>query len=199
MATENDAHVSETLPWYVNGTLAPERRTQVDGHLRGCARCRAELEWLMRLRVDVQGSMPAPQGDLGLSRFLDRIASESNVVPLRRPARPRWMLPAMALAAGILVAQGIVIGVMVHERSQTLQTLSGPPAARGTLLQVTFVPTATEAQIRGAVTAAGAEIVAGPGALGIYTLSVAPERLGAATRSLEEARGIVASVSRAPQ
>jgi len=199
MATENDAHVSEALPWYVNGTLAPDRRAEVDDHLRGCARCRAELEWLVRLRADVQASTPASQGDLGLSRFLDRIASESNVVPLRRPERPRWMGPALALAAGVLVVQGVVIGVMLHERSQTLQPLSGPPAARGTLLQVTFVPTATEAQIRGAVIAAGAEIVAGPGALGIYTLSVAPERLGAATHALEEASGIVASVSRVPQ
>jgi len=199
MATEHDAHVSESLPWYINGTLPTRERAEVERHLRSCRRCRDEYDWLQQLRRNVQESMPPASGDLGLSRFLDRIASESNIVPLRHPARPRWVVPAFALAASLLIAQAVVIGVLLHDRSVTLHTLSGPSTARGTLLQVTFVPQATEEQIRTAVVAAGAEIVSGPGALGVYTLSVDPDRAEAAVRTLQQAHEVVASVSRGSQ
>lgn len=195
---EPQHHVSELLPWYANGTLPAAQRSEVDRHLGACERCRAELAWITRLGADIKAATPAPAGDLGLGRFLERIAPESNVLPLRRPQRPRWMVPALALAASVLVAQAVVIGVLLHDRQQTLHPLGGAPLARGTLLQVTFVPDATEMQIRTLLARVDARIVEGPGALGVYTVSVPPEQADAALRELESARAVVASAARAP-
>jgi anti-sigma factor RsiW len=188
-------HVSELLPWYANGTLPAVQRIEVDRHLGACERCRAELAWITRLAADVKASTPQPAGDLGLDRLLQRISPESNVLPLRRRERPRWLAPALALAASVLVAQAVVIGVLLHERQQTLHTLGGPPVAQGTLLQITFVPEAPEKQIRALLARVEARIVDGPGALGVYTVSVVPERAEAALRELQAAQNVVASVA----
>lgn len=188
-------HVSELLPWYANGTLPDAQRSEVERHLGGCEHCRAELAWITRLGADVKAATPRPAGDLGLSRFLERIAPESNVLPLRRRERPRWLVPALALAASVLVAQTLVIGVLLHDRQQTLHTLGGPGVAQGTLLQVTFTPQATEAQIRLLLASVEARIVDGPGALGVYTVSVPPEHADVAMRGLQAAQDVVASVA----
>jgi len=198
MAELQHDHVSELLPWYVNGTLPAAQRAEVDGHLGACERCRAELAWITRLGADVKAATPQPAGDLGLGRFLARIAPESNVLPLRGRERPRWLVPALALAASVLVAQTLVIGVLLHDRQQTLHTLGGPGLAQGTMLQVTFAPQATEAQIRSLLASVEARIVDGPGALGVYTVSVLPERADAAMRDLQAAADVVASVAPAP-
>jgi hypothetical protein len=56
--------------------------------------------------------------------------------------------------------------------------LSGGTAAGGQLLQITFKPLATETQIRALLSSVQGEIVAGPGALGVYAVRV-PDRQGA--------------------
>jgi anti-sigma factor RsiW len=195
MATETNDHVSELLPWYANGTLPLQQRTAVDAHLAACERCRAELDWLRQLGVQMRASQARAEGDLGLERFLQGIARDSNVVPLRRPQRPRWLVPAFALAASLLVAQTVTIGVLMQERESVLETLGAPASTDAALLQVTFAPQATEAQIRALLAAVGARIVDGPGALGVYTLSVASGDADKAQRELERAHGVVASVA----
>jgi anti-sigma factor RsiW len=41
------------LPWYLNGTLGEDERRQVDQHLSTCAACRAELDELAQLNVEL--------------------------------------------------------------------------------------------------------------------------------------------------
>ena len=41
------------LPWYLNGTLRDDERRQVDQHLSSCAACRAELDELAQLNVQL--------------------------------------------------------------------------------------------------------------------------------------------------
>jgi anti-sigma factor RsiW len=53
-------HVLEWLGAYHDGELHGARRRQVEGHLQGCAECRAELEALQRLSVRLQASPPMP-------------------------------------------------------------------------------------------------------------------------------------------
>ncbi|HHQ42366.1 MAG TPA: zf-HC2 domain-containing protein, partial [Chromatiales bacterium] len=43
---EREEHPVELLPWLANGTLEGEERERVQRHVEGCARCRAELEFL---------------------------------------------------------------------------------------------------------------------------------------------------------
>ena len=132
----------------------------------------------------------------------------------KTPASPwralwRWLQqasPARSLGlAGLALAQATVIVVLVQgpadDGTQGQVPLSDPrlPAlADGALLQVTFAPTATEVQIRTALQQAQATIVAGPGALGIYTVAVPRAAGEASAMALRQQVGVVDSVQSLP-
>ena len=140
----------ELLPWYLNGTLDASRRQLVDEQLAQSAELRAELDWLRKLDSDIDETTSIPSGDLGLARLMSRISAEQEgkVVPLKRAERPRWLVPTLALAATIVIAQTLIIGVLVKDREEVLKPLGVSGVGKGTLLQVQFQPSATEAQIR---------------------------------------------------
>ncbi len=193
----DDAGLRALLPWYVNGTLDAAARARVEAYLERSAPARAEAAWLARLDEDLRAATPLPESDPGFEKFMQRLEAQRapNVVAMRRREKPRWFVPALALAATLLVVQAGVIGVLMHERDARLTTLSAPPAAvEGARLQVTFRPEATEAQIRAVLAEVGAQIVGGPGALGVYTLAVAPETLAAARERLAARSDVIESV-----
>jgi len=198
MAEKNDARA--LLAWYAAGTAAPAERAAVERLLAESPAARAELEWLRAIRRDLPGTLPIAEGDLGQARLMQRIALERagpKVVELpRRPGRPRWFAPAFALAASMLLAQAAVIGYLVHERDAALTPLSGQPPAAGDLLQVAFRPDATERDIRGLLASVDAELVGGPGALGVYTIRVPAGRADAAAAALRGRTDVVESVTR---
>ena len=103
------------------------------------------------------------------------------------------------VAAAILIAQTAVIAVLLNQHTETLRPLSGPAAGQGPLLQVQLRPSATEEQVRELLNAADAQIVAGPGALGIYTIRVADADATRALQRLRAADRIVESVSPLPR
>ena len=192
------AHARELLPFYVNGTLEAGEQRLVEEQLARSRALRAELEWLRKLDAQLDEGAAAPAGDLGLSRLMARIDAERDgrVVTLPASRRRRWMLPALALAASVLLAQSIVIGVLMQQHDDVLRPLSGhPPQAAGALLQVRFKAEAPEGRLRALLIDAGADIVSGPGALGIYTLRVDPKRVAEAVKRLKSEPDLVESVS----
>lgn len=108
----------------------------------------------------------------------------------------------MAAAAVVVLVQAGLITTLLwpDERAGPggQQPLSDPrlPALQGgVLLQITFAPTATEAQLRSALQGAQATLVAGPGAVGVYTVVVPAATWDAALARLRQQPGVVASVS----
>jgi anti-sigma factor RsiW len=77
-------HLSEEfLDRYLDDDLAPEERARVDGHLAGCATCRAELAALAGLYSTLD-ALPAEPLPVDLSpRVLARIRSQSKRRSLR--------------------------------------------------------------------------------------------------------------------
>ena len=191
----------ELLPWYLNGTLDESQRRLVDEQLAQSPALRAELEWLRKLGRDLDETISMPTGDLGLERLMNRIDAEreGKLVPLRRPERPRWFVPALALAATLLIAQTLVIGVLLNDRTEVLKPLGVPSLVQGSLLQVQFHPSATEPQIRDLLLAIGGEVVGGPGSLGIYTVRVPVERADEALQRLRAEITIVEAVTPVPR
>lgn len=188
--------LSELLPWYINRSLDPTIHREIEQALSSSPELRGELHWLESLKKNMGESIALPANDIGLDRLHMLIKADRDgkvrALPSRRWA---WQRPVLAIAATILLAQAAVIGVLMKERVNpgTITPLSAspvaaPPANGEALLQVVFRETATEAQIRAALNAVHGELVAGPGAVGVYTVRVsAADANNAVTRLRAEA------------
>jgi len=192
------SHPSELLPWYVNGTLDDAGRRQVEAHLSGCASCMEEVNVIERLRtcvkdVESQGQSP---GELGLARLKRRIRSEA-AMPAPR-VRRHWLMPALAAAAIVIVAQAGLILNMKATNRQGMQLMSAPAAGD---IQVRFAPGARAKQIESILQSVHGHIVAGPGALGVYHIRISAGDSGkkdveAALQQLRAQNNVVQFVAR---
>lgn len=193
------AEVVLLLPWLASGAIDSEDRRRVEAHLEACATCRAEAERCRveraRLRAEV-GAAPAPH-PAQLERLLARLDTDegedddAGAAPPRRrrsllartPAAARWLIAAQLVA---LAGLGFFASRPAFVPGAAFRTLSAPAAAapaRGAL-RVVFAPEASEAEVRALLLSVRAQIVAGPSALGVYTLALdgagAPDPVGVA-------------------
>ena len=179
------------LPWYVNGTLDVSARRALDQEIVQSPTLRSEVAWLRRVRshireqTEVDVSQRSETAGLDTLMALVHAEQSGKVRPL--PSRlTRWAADArrlplsVGIAAALVLAQAVIIGTLLDQPApEPLRTLSGGSAVGGQLLQITFKPLATEAQIRALLSSVRGEIVAGPGALGVYAVRV-PDLQGAA-------------------
>ncbi len=125
--------------------------------------------------------------------LLDRIGAWlSDTLGIRQPAL------AFGMAALVLLQAG-VIGALLTSGSSEQVPLSGsqPPtsaAADQVILTVAFNPQATEQAMRELLAASGAQLVAGPSALGLYSVAVPTARAAEAAAQLRAAKDVVESV-----
>jgi len=169
------SHPSDLLPWYVNGTLNDDGRKQVEAHLSGCALCREEVKAIERLRtrvkdIESQGQSP---GELGLARLKRRIRSETTSTGNSSPRR--WLMPALAAATIIIVAQAGLMLNMNGTHRQNMQLMSAPAAGD---IQVRFAANARAKHIESLLQSIHGHIVAGPGALGVYHIRIEAGKSG---------------------
>ncbi len=186
-------HPDELLPWYVNATLDEADRKRVARHLEQCARCRAEIAFLSRLREQIRESSRdvPPPGELGLRRLMREVEG----LEAARKARPRraWHVPVLAAAASVVLVVAVLVPYTLQRDAAVDMRLLGDEAVQeaGVLLQVEFVPAASEAEIRALLLEVGAVIVNGPSAAGVYRLrleGVGGDDAAAVTRVLERLR-----------
>lgn len=107
---------------YADGLLPPRERAETAVHLASCPECRADLEWLRGVAVELQGTLgpAAPERDLwpGIAIRIREGASSIGSKHIAIPARP---LLAAAAVAGLLISGGITLSLL---RSQ-----APPPGA----------------------------------------------------------------------
>lgn len=107
-----------------------------------------------------------------------------------------------AMAVMVLVAvQAGVIALLLADPPATQAPLSGAAHRAGVasdpvLLTVAFRPEATEAAMRSTLASAGAQIVSGPSALGLYLVAVPRDKADSLASQLRAATGVVESVQR---
>lgn len=182
MTMDPKKNISDMMPWYVNDTLDDASRRQMENVLKNSTAAQAEVSWLQRLREHIKGDKDKnqlPDADAGLDRLMALIAAEKSgkVTTIGSPSTflTRWTKPALAIAASIMVAQAIGLFVLMDndQTANTVRTLAGgPTSAPGAMLQVTFKPATTEAQMRASLALVDGEIIGGPGVLGVYTIRV---------------------------
>ncbi len=161
----------DLLPWFVNHTLDPSQQRDVIAHLKHCRRCQQEVAWLKRVRQGIKATTEVSPGDLGLKRLLRRVGKAKQAD--QRHLRPKgwgWR-SAVAIAASLVIV--VQAGLLINQwfGPAAIKPLAGP-SAEGPVLQITFLPTATEAQIRETVRAVGGSFAGGPSAIGVYQIRV---------------------------
>lgn len=110
--------------------------------------------------------------------------------------------PALALGvAAVVIAQAGVIGALLVNAPASQEPLSGTGSgvampADQVFLTVAFNPRASELAIRTVLASANAQIVAGPSALGLYTVAVPSAKADSLAAQLLAAAGVVDSVQR---
>jgi hypothetical protein len=206
----NPHELRASLPWYVNGTLDTSTRRDLETQLEASPSLRSELAWLRLVRSQIRdpARLAADQraADAGLDTLMALIHGEQagKVVPLRTRLL-NWVgesrrLPwSMAIAAAVMLSQAVIIGALLDRpASDPITSLSGAASASGPLLQITFQPTATETQIRAVLSSVRGEIVAGPGALGVYAVRVPDGQGPLALKTLSSASTVIDSVALMP-
>jgi hypothetical protein len=212
--SESRRRFRELLPWHVNGTLDEPERDWIEDYLREHPDARAELRWQERLQAQIRQAIPPPTHDVGLERFMARIHAEAGMraAPAPAPATPEparavprpglgeriraylatWQLtPAMAVAATVVVAQAGIIGALLVAQQggedaefATVRSVDPGQVVSGPVLQVSFRPETSEADLRALLVGIGGTLVGGPGQLGNYLVIVPPGRVEQASRQL---------------
>ncbi len=183
----------ESLPWYANGTLEGAELELVENHVSTCVTCRSELKFLQGLGLQIHSSDALDtSAQQGLSEIMSRIDKQLGAAipthnqPGRRLIIGRFAnllrIPSAALprvlaaqAALIVLLVGLIVVSYRSDSRATFRTLSDPaPISQGlsTQIRVLFVEQASEKQIRELLLEQGAQIVAGPSPLGVYTVAL---------------------------
>lgn len=133
-----------------------------------------------------------------LAREMSDAIAPSNVAVLAPRKQSAWLKPAFAIAATILVVQGIVIQQLLGPRTpvgiETGDLTRGVPVQQDkVVIEVFFKPTSQEMEIRKLLTQVRGKIVSGPGEYGDYQVAVPKADVESAMQAMS-ASGIVDSV-----
>ena len=164
---------------YVLGTMQPRARRRLEAVMRRSAAVQAAVDvWsnrlhqLSRIEFDLD---PSPALFSRIERRIDPSAPAPNADHRAAPRARRapgwsWLRPAGGFALGVLLTLGAT--TLQWPAFETLT--SAPPAAgaQRQTLRVLFAPGTTVEQMNAALRAVEASIVAGPTAMGLFTVAV---------------------------
>jgi len=175
------------LPWLANGRLTAAQRAWVEEHVGGCADCAQELA-RQRLMCEALAQpdrvtyAPGPS----FRKLLERIdgRAEGRALPARpaappvrvlRPAASAWRPPGLAWAASfVLVAACGALAATAWRWSLPLYaTYTMTQATRADVVHIAFVPSVSVGEAGELLRSAGARVVEGPDATGIFGIAPA--------------------------
>ena len=198
METEQPLHPEATLlPGYVSRTLTPEEHQQVEHHLKSCTNCQQELQEVKTMKTILQAAIQKRPGPspAALAKVMSRIHQDTRMAPkniriesdlswwqsiemaFRSLFAIRWV---PAFASFLIVGQAVLLlsilggpeGQVVHRPGPVIDRgiPLGTPLTPLIKIQIEFVETAQEIQIRSLIQKLGGQIVNGPTSEGLYTL-----------------------------
>lgn len=186
------------LPGYVCNRLNASDVEWLEQFVAAYPEMAVQVDVERSLRDVLRSEMPKAPEDQGIAPFMERIRAD------RRPPPSHWlrrflrhfreslalpmMKPAWATLGTLVVVQAGIIALLLAAGSglgeapmsdaepAQWRSVGAEPTAAGPVLQLTFKPTATEADIRLLLVKIRGSIVAGPGQLGHYIVRVADGR-----------------------
>ena len=197
MSTPKPLDPGTLLPWYLNGSLSPGERQEVESWLGASSEGQAELLLWRAVQLDTRARPQADGGtELGWRRLRTQLPKPKPETREPRATAWRW-----AAAASVLMIIGLQSALLLRGTSEQVHRPLTTPAASSDAwrLQLRFAESATLSELQALLARHDANIVDGPSALGIYTISVPREG-----RSVDEllaglrAEPLVLQVSAAP-
>lgn len=174
--------VSLLLPWLANGRLHQPDRARVEAHVRECAQCAREVA-MQRLVCDVLTEpervtyAPGPSFRKLMDRIDGRAPREERRAGRMRSfpmlAQAAWRPPGLAWAASFLLVTGLAAITATTYQWMQPRYATHTAATRVTpdVLHIAFVPSVSVGEAGTLLRAAGARIVEGPDASGIFGVS----------------------------
>lgn len=174
------------LPWLASGRLSHGERLEVEEHLSECEACREELaqqRLMCRLLTEPERVTYAPGPSF--RKLMDRIDGHAPAEP--RAPRPAlagrgasaapvwWRAPRLAWAASLMLAVGLA--TYWSQPRYVTRSDARPPSAA--VLHVAFERSLPIGEMEQLLRSAGARVIEGPDASGIFGIAPA----GAATRA----------------
>jgi anti-sigma-K factor RskA len=138
--------IHELTAAYALDALSPDDEKAFEEHLRQCDACRDELARLLETAADLAASAPAATPPPALrARVLEQVRAErGNVVPLR----PRWAIPAAAVAA-VAACAAVGFGIWAATLHGTLHDRTSALRQQDRLLAVLADPAARQLPLSG--------------------------------------------------
>jgi hypothetical protein len=210
--------VRELLPLHVAGVLQGPERAFVEQWLQQHADAHpditAELAWLRTTAAQARANAEEWGSEAGLGELMARIEAERRLAASQAAAAAApasWLAwlgllaprrPALALGvAAVVLTQAAIIGSLLTRAPAEQEPLAGGvavPLRDSVVFSIAFKPGAREAELRTLLDAAGAQVVAGPSALGLWRVAVPKARADAAAAAWQAAPALVESVQREP-
>lgn len=184
--------IERLLPFYVNGTLEAAERQVVEDARVSDETIDREIAFLEAVRDGVRaesGDATNSPGEFGLKRLereIRAVAAETSTASVPQPAndsgnnvrpifsqRSGWRPMALAASLALVIGFGATNLVPLTGGGDNYQAAGGGTvSAAGPVLQISFVPTASERAIRAVLQQNKLSIVSGPSALGIYRVVI---------------------------
>lgn len=166
------------LPWYANRTLDVAERAEVEAHLAACDSCREEVADLRAVADLLDRESADAAAEAAFTRISSRLDEPggSTLGALRDWWRGRGT--PMLLVAQFVAVAGLSAALWQAREApapDTYRTLAADGRATSARIFATFDPARSEADIRRSLLAAGARIVDGPTADGLYVLEAAAD------------------------
>lgn len=136
----NEVHVFELIPEYALGSLEAHEARQVAVHLSECFACRHELDAYQKVADQLMLAAPEDTPSAGLkARLMDRIHPR---VEKRSPQPSRWQVPQRWIPAGAFAGLLVILilavsNLMLWQRLNHLEVITGPLGMRAIALQNT--------------------------------------------------------------
>ena len=183
-------YVWELLPWYVNEGLSPQELNEVETHLKDCSTCQQEVARCRELSESVKTSQkevwtPSPAHFANILANVTALENRRIKSPdasgwfakwfpwLGDTPRPARFTLAFQSALVMVLATTLLVRAFVPtEHYQTLSNPAEPAATRAQQVRLVFAEDITEKELRGLLLEIPARFIAGPTALGVYTVAV---------------------------
>ena len=186
------------LPWYVAGTLDRAETRRVEAYLRDHPELQDHLNLVreeMEETIGVNESLGTPSPG-ALDRLMEQVEGEARPAAQTAGSKPglvQWLIDAWTdlspratgFAAACAVAIICVQAAVLFTKSEPFKIASGPEeqaVQTGTLAQVKFNGAATLEQVGTLMETAGATIIDGPRANGMYRVRLSEQALPEAER-----------------